>query len=177
MLRISSILSKLENVKGGINTALLTLNISDRQELENLAPEVTTIKKRWYWKNKIVKEKSSDALIEDYNNEIKEYYKLHNKYAEERKNKPPKIELTYHEMLTQVIDDVIKYGYDINTITLNDTVYIDFARSKSVAWQSLYDLAGSMQDKIKRMVIKGFIKRSSRDNYIANKKWLQFYAG
>jgi len=176
MLRVSSILSKLEDVKGGINTALLTLSLSDRQELIELCPEIAIVKKRLFRKDKIIKEKSLDALIQDYNNEYKEYMRLNEKYAE-KTEQTQETKLTTYEALLSCIYDLCKIGQSIDNITLCDAFHILRNHSKNTVWQSLHDLAGSMQDKIKRMVIKGFIKRSSRDNYIANKKWLQFYAG
>ena len=175
MLRISSILSKLENVKGGINTALLTLPLSTQQEFIELCPEIDIVKKRLFKKDEIIKQPQTQLLIEDYNNEYKEYFKL--LQSEKTTNNEIKITLTNHEILTQTINDLAKIGHDISLISLTDAYFIMKAESRDKIWEGLHNLMNSMQDKVKRIVIKNFIKRSSRDNYIANKKWLQFYAG
>ena len=177
MLRISSILDKLKDVKGGFKTAFLALNPIDQQDFISLSPKIAVVTKRLLRKNKIIQQPQPQLLLDEYEHEYKEYIKLKTKYAEKSKDEIKEVKLSYHEILTQAINDIVKLGYDINTVTLCDTIYINIAEGKSIVWQQLSNLASNANTDIKRRVIKNFIKRSSRDNYDENKKWIKYYAG
>lgn len=176
MMRISSILEKLEGKKGGFNTALLTLSTSDQQELISLAPEITVIKKRRFWKNKIIKQRNLDALIEDYNNEYKNFMVLNKKYAEKTDKKVESKKTTTYESLTSCVHDVCEIGQQINLITLCDAFHILRHESKKAIWKTLHNMANNATES-KKMMLKNYIKHSSKDDFEENKKIVEFYAG